>query len=193
MIDVKDCLEIVKVSIDDPASLKRLTQSGWIILGVAPCDVRAVFNKTHPYVSDGSSYVQTHGYTEEGVERSLVTIVGLPKVTAIASWRAEIDSLVDSISKTKDALVTSTTKLAEREASLAKAAMDLKAKEEGLQSAATRIATVMSENNTLKAELTKLRLGMSQLVSKVGGATLAELEEQDAIEAEIKKAAGVAD
>lgn len=191
MIDLKGYSEIKQVPAVHDELLKILAQRGWRLLGVDLCADRRTLNKNFPYMSPGNNYPSTHSYVEEVSEPVLMAILGLPTEAAQKNWSEQIGALEESVSHVRKQLDESKPKLVAAETEAAKYKEAFTTLEARFKEQAAGLATQLINNHALSSELAKLKAGMSHLVSKVGGASLAELQEQDKIEEEIKKAAEV--
>lgn len=189
MIDLKGYSEVRQILLGNSQEIKVLTQKGWHLLGVMSCDGKTTLNRSFPYTSPGNSYPSSHSYTEEVAEAVLVTVLGLPTEAAHKDWSEQISTLEEALRTVQQLLAAAKTKIAPAETEAAKYKEAFAILEARFKAQAADLASQLFNNQALNSELAKLKAGMSHLVSKVGGASLAELQEQDQIEEEIKKAA----
>lgn len=191
MIDLKGYSEVRQILLGNSQEIKVLTQKGWHLLGVMRCDGKTLLNKILPYMTQGNSYPSSHSYTEEVAEAVLVTVLGLPTEAAHKDWSEQISTLEEALHTVQQLLAAAKAKILPAETEAAKYKEAFATLEARFKEQAAGMASQLVNNHALSSELTKLKAGMSHLVSKVGGASLAELQEQDKIEEEIKKAAEV--
>lgn len=189
MIDLKGYSEVRQILLGNSQEIKVLTQKGWHLLGVMRCDGKTTLNKNFPYTTQGNSYPSSHAYTEEAAEAVLVTVLGLPTEAAHTDWSEQIYTLEEALHTVQQLLAAAKARLLPAETEAAKYKEAFATLDARFQEQAAGLASQLVKNQVLSSELTKLKAGMSHLVSKVGGASLTELQEQDKIEEEIKKAA----
>lgn len=193
MIDAKDYSEVRQVALSAPASIADLAKAGWVLLGIERCRTQVTVQKAFAFMPSGGTYPQTYQYSDNDFEDILVAVAGLPAEVATRNWDLETSSLASAVTTTRGELAASKKSAEKLAAELTSAKLNVSQLEGKLTDAAMLFAKAATDNKNLREELEKLRIGMSQMVSKVGGATLAELQIQDQIEEEIKKAVEMPD
>lgn len=190
MIDYSKYAELQLV---DFQAVSHLVKSGWVILDTVDVSVSVSLNRNEVVMPNGNNYPQSHAYIDQAVGVTRQAVLGKPIALVENKWRIEHDNLTIGLE-----LAIKERGEANKRVEHVQLVAQLTSKELTVALAEKTVLTesLNAANSYLLARTTELRdikVGMAQMVSKVGGATLAELSMQDQVEEEIKKAAAVGD
>lgn len=172
-----------------PSEVRGLTSVGWVIMSHHLASVPQSMNKQYMYQSSPGAYPSSHSYAEDGVVSEFRVVVGLPKEVAVEESAKKLVEYEAVIMKLKDDLVIKDENLTALTGTLAISKTKMEALEgQVLAFGGLRDAALKEKAETAK-ELAALRAGMAALVTKVGNASLQDLQQADAVMAEIEKAA----
>jgi hypothetical protein len=171
------------------SEVRGLTSAGWVIMSHHVASVPQAMNKQYVYQASPGAYPSSHCYSEDGVVSEFRVVVGLPREVAVEESVQKLAEYEAVIMKLKDDLVMKDKSLAALTGTLAVSKTRIEALEgQVLALGGLRDAALKEKAETAK-ELAALRAGMAALVVKVGNVSLQELQQADAVMAEIEKAA----
>lgn len=169
--------------------LDALVGNGWKLLKTVVADEVVTLQKQYPYKQDGNSYPTTFGFSDQAVVRTVRFVVGLPEEIVENMAKAEISQLNMLLSAER-----------EKARGLEKQVVDLKtAVAHAVESRAAVIqerdeyknSTVVQKTRIqqVEQELDQLKVGMNQLITKMGAETLKEALDRDQVQQAFDKVA----